>query len=168
MKRYFLGFIIALVVILVPLTNIAEAGLVPNCNSGTVIPESKDSNGVVTQAHFDNTCDLESVMQLVNNVINFLLIDLASPLAAIIICYAGFLMITSGGSSEKVTKVKKIITRLIIGYIIALAAWLIIHTILSTLGFSGPNTSNTPRAQACVAPTTVLLKSKCSTEKYHW
>ena len=140
MKKYFLGFLIAFTIILIPFTNIAQASLVPNCNTGAVVPEVQDptTHQITTQAHFDNTCNIESIMQLVNNVINFLLIDLATPLAAIIICYAGFLMLTSGGSAEKVTKVKHIIIRLIIGYVIALAAWLIIHTILSTLGFSGP------------------------------
>jgi hypothetical protein len=42
--------------------------------------------------------------------------------------------LTSGGNSEKATKVKHILGNVVIGYVVALAAWLIINTILSSLG----------------------------------
>ncbi len=82
-------------------------------------------------------CGFEQLMVLINNVINFLLFDLAMPLAALIFAYAGFLLITAGGDPAKSTQVKAIIKNLLIGFIIALAAWLIINTILKTLGFQG-------------------------------
>ncbi len=79
-------------------------------------------------------------MELINNVIKFLLFTIATPLAALIFVYAGFMLLTSGGSSEKMTTAKKILTNLIIGYVIALAAWLVINTILTSefLGYKGP------------------------------
>ncbi len=130
MKKIF-GFIIGctLLLTLFAYVQVAHAGIVPDCNTGAVIAGTKD-----TPAHFANPCNFNSVMTLVNTTIRFLLLELATPLAAIIICYAGFLMLTSGGSSEKTTKAKKIIKNIIFGYMIALAAWLTVHTIFTTLG----------------------------------
>lgn len=83
-------------------------------------------------------CGFDELMTLINNVIKFLLFTIATPLAALIFVYAGIMLLTSGGSSEKMTTAKKILKNVIIGYVIALAAWLIINTILTSLGYNGP------------------------------
>lgn len=124
---------------------IALDPIVPNCGTFTPIlgPDGKPQVDSVTQKptgaqEIKNPCNFDSAMQLTNNVIDFLLKYLATPLAAIALCYAGAILIFSGGSGEKKTKAKRIILNVIIGYIIALAAWLIIHTILyDALGFKG-------------------------------
>lgn len=84
-----------------------------------------------------NGCNFNDLMQTVNNVIKFLLFWFATPLAALCFAYAGFLYLTSGGSSENKTKAIKIIKNVVIGYVIALAAWLIVVVIMKTLGFTG-------------------------------
>lgn len=109
------------------------AGIVPDC--GKVVTLT-DSQGHST-SNIPKPCDFNYAIELINNVINFLLIDLASPLAAIALCYAGGLLLFSGGSSEKLTKAKAIIKNVVIGYVVALAAWLIVKTIFVTLGFKG-------------------------------
>jgi hypothetical protein len=143
MKKKIFGLILGSIIVLTPLLsfNIASAGIVPNCGTFTPVLDKdqqpvKDGSGN-TKMEIVNKCDFEDLMQLINNVIEFLLFIVATPLVAIILCYAGFIMLTSGGSSEKVTKAKHIIKSVVFGYIIALAAWLIINTILSTLGFTG-------------------------------
>lgn len=119
------------------------AGLVPECNTKFVAAtqDVKDQAGNVTtkgvKAHYDDPCNFDRLIDLINTVINFLLFEIATPLAALILCYIGFLMITSGGSSEKVTKVKHIVSNFLIGYVVALAAWIIINTILNAVGFKG-------------------------------
>lgn len=111
----------------------SAAGLVPDCG---VLSSSKDKQGKDTEIKtIQNPCDFDDLMQLINNVINFLLFTIATPLLAIILCYAGFLLLTSGGSSERMKKVKVIFLNVVIGYIIALIAWLLIKTILITVGF---------------------------------
>lgn len=111
-----------------------HAGIVPDCGTVTAVigPDGKDT-GTKT---ITNPCNFDSLMQLINNVINFLLFVIATPLIAGILCYCGFLMLTSGGSAEKVTKVKHVLSNAILGYILALIAWLIIKTILTTVGFN--------------------------------
>jgi len=80
-------------------------------------------------------CGFNELMKLINTVITFLLFTLATPLFALILIYVGWLYLSAGGSSENVTKAKKILKNALIGYVIALAAWLIVKTILVTLGF---------------------------------
>ncbi len=92
----------------------------------------KDATGKIT-----NMCKFNDFIKLVNNVVNFVLFYLALPLAAIMFCYAGFLMVTSGGSTERVSKARKIFTNVALGLALAAASWLIIKVILTTLGYDG-------------------------------
>ena len=103
-------------------------GLVPVCN--TKIDSAKGG--------FSDPCDFDVVMALINKLIGYVLVTMATPLFALIIIYVGWLYLSDMGSSENITKAKKILKNAVIGYVIALAAWLIVKTILTTLGFNGP------------------------------
>ena len=81
-------------------------------------------------------CDFYALMSLVNRVIHFVLFDMVVPIAAIMFIYAGFLMVTAGGEAAGArTKAKSIFTNAVLGLIIAVAAFLIIRTVLSILGY---------------------------------
>lgn len=82
-----------------------------------------------------NNCGFKDLMTLVNNVINFILYGMVIPIAAIMFAYAGFELVTSGGSTEKRGLAKKVFTNVVIGLIIAVASTIIVKLILSTLGF---------------------------------
>ncbi len=107
------------------ISNDFKDGIVPKCNTGEI--------DKVTMA-YKNPCDFDYFMQLINRVIKFLLFVIAAPLLGLIIIYIAYLFLTSGGSSENLTKAKHILMNAVIGYVIALAAWLIINTILNALG----------------------------------
>ncbi len=109
----------------------ANTALVP-CNNNT--QDTVDSQGNPVKAA---PCDFNAFMILINKVVKFILFDMAIPISAIMFAYAGFLMVTSGGSSEAKTKAKHIFTNVALGLIIAIAAWLIINVILTTLGYDG-------------------------------
>lgn len=132
-SRFIFAFVLAFTIIFTPpvmvlgADNVKFNGLVPVCNTITN-----------NQGGFDDPCDFNMLMAIINTVINFLLITLATPLFALILIYVGWLYLSAGGSSENVTKAKKILKNALIGYVIALAAWLIVKTILTTLGFTGP------------------------------
>ncbi len=115
----------------------AASPIVPSCNTGPLVFKLDPKGNQTTEKTFANPCDFTYVMLLINNIIEFLLFYLATPLAGLALCYAGWLMLFSGGSSEKLTKAKAIIKNVVIGYIIALAAWLIVSTIFKQLGFTG-------------------------------
>lgn len=111
-------------------TTVIWHGLVPECS------RTGDTINPVT-GNYSHPCDFNVVISLINKLITFVLVDLATPLFALILIYVAWLYLSSGGSSENVTKAKKIFFNVVIGYIIALAAWLIVKTILAALGFTG-------------------------------
>ncbi|MFA6397806.1 MAG: hypothetical protein WDK96_03100 [Candidatus Paceibacterota bacterium] len=79
-------------------------------------------------------CDFSQLMILVKNFINFLLFDLAMPLAAIAFAYAGYLYMSSGGDTKNTTKAKNIFKDVLFGFVLALSAWLIVTAILTGFG----------------------------------
>lgn len=82
------------------------------------------------------SCDWDALMTLINNVITFVLKYMVVPIAAIMFAYAGFLLVTAPGGEGK-TKAKGIFWNTFLGLVFALAAWLIISTILAILGWNG-------------------------------
>lgn len=131
MIKKVLPFVLGFVIIFAPSFLILEAkGLVPDCN--TILEVNKD--GKYTGVYKD-ACDFDALMKLINTVINFLLFVIATPLFALILVYVGWLYISSMGSPENITKSKTILKNAFLGYVIALAAWLIVKTILVSLGF---------------------------------
>ena len=84
-----------------------------------------------------DNCKYEDLMTLINNVINFILLKLAIPIAAICFAYAGFLYIFSAGDTSKRSKATSIFTSVALGLIFVAAAWLIISLILNILGYKG-------------------------------
>lgn len=87
----------------------------------------------------EEACTFGHILELISNVINFLLFDLAVPIAAIVFAYAGFLMLFSGGNPGARSRAKSMFGDVALGLVIALAAWLIITTILNILGYTGWN-----------------------------
>jgi hypothetical protein len=90
-------------------------GLVPACPSGG--------------------CGFNEFLTMVNNVVHFVIFEMAVPIAAIMFAYAGFLLVTSGGETSKREKAKKIFWNVALGLIFAVAAWLIVHELLNVVGY---------------------------------
>ncbi len=112
--RALLFFVAGLVWISIPLLAVAQ-GIVP-CGG------SADPLG----------CDLCSLGQLMQNIINFLLL-LTIPLAAALFAYAGFLYIRHGTNPTKIETAHKIFRNVLVGFLIAISAWLVVQTIMSTV-----------------------------------
>lgn len=101
-----------------------EKGIVPRCNVGPIDQAT---------GNYINACDFNYFMRLINNIIKFLLFVIATPLVALIIVYVAYLFLSAGGSAGQTEKAKHILFNVVIGYVIALSAWLIINTIMTTL-----------------------------------
>ena len=101
-----------------------NGGIVPRCNIGGINMQT---------GQYNVPCDFNFFIDLINRVIKFLLFVIATPLVAIILMYTGYLYISAGGNSGQVEKVKHILFNAVIGYVIALAAWLIVNTIVTSL-----------------------------------
>ena len=87
------------------------------------------NNGLVP---CDTNCHFNDFIQLVENIINYLLI-VAVPIAGVAFAYAGFLYLTAAGNPGKIEEAHGIFTSVMIGIIIMLVAWVLIHTLVSEL-----------------------------------
>jgi hypothetical protein len=87
--------------------------------SGGIVP----CNGVLCQM-----CDLVKLSQ---NIINFL-IGLSIPLAAALFAWAGVLFFTSS-AVDKIAKARSILTNALIGFLIAISAWLVVQTLMKAI-----------------------------------
>ncbi len=106
-------------------------GLVPKCTG-----VDKDGN---------EYCTFKDFLKLVNTVIGYLVFVVMPTAAVIVLMVAGFMMLTSQGSSEKVSQAKQLITRTFIVILIVTGAWLIVKTVFVTLGYDSslfPNIFN--------------------------
>lgn len=78
-------------------------------------------------------CTICDIWVLSDNVVDFLLQSLAAPILVIVLVVGGFIYVTSGGNPKRTEQAKSLLTSAIVGIIIALAAWLIVNTILNVL-----------------------------------
>ncbi|MFP4022848.1 MAG: pilin [Candidatus Paceibacterota bacterium] len=77
-------------------------------------------------------CNFCHFIQLGQNLIEFLVI-VAIPLAAIAFAWAGFTYMTSGGNQQKVAQAHGIFTKVAIGLVLVLGAYLIVDLIITAL-----------------------------------
>ena len=91
-----------------------------NCN-----PALTPSNG---------GCGISEFVILIKGIIDYLLTIIVPSIAILMFVWAGFVIMTAGGSTAHFEKGKKIIVAALVGVIIALGVWLIIHGIYQILG----------------------------------
>lgn len=82
----------------------------------------------------EQPCGFADLVRLANNIIKFL-ITIGAVLAAISISYAGWLYITGG--SDKKNEARAIFVKVFWGFVMMLAAWLIVSLVLKSLGYQG-------------------------------
>lgn len=73
-------------------------------------------------------CGETDFYQLIMNVIEFAIKYLAFPLVVLFFLWGGFLLLTSGGSPNRVEQGKKAIMGAVIGLVIVLSSVVVIHT----------------------------------------
>lgn len=78
-------------------------------------------------------CGLSDLLLLINRIIDYIFV-LILPIASIVFVYVGYLYITSGGDPGKRSKAKSAMIKLVTGIVMIMAAWLIVRTILVSLG----------------------------------
>lgn len=88
-------------------------------------------------ADTEDACNFNELMHLINNIISFILFGLAIPIAGIMFAYAGFTLLTSGGSSSAKTKAKEIFFSAGVGLVISFMAYIIVVFVLKTFGYNG-------------------------------
>lgn len=77
-------------------------------------------------------CGEADFYQLIVNVIEFAIKYLAFPLVVLFFLWGGFLLVTSGGSPNRVEQGKKAITGAVIGLVIVLTSVVVVNTFIAT------------------------------------
>ncbi len=117
-------------------------GLVP-CGKEVVVGVQLDADGqplVDADGHplggseENFPCQLCHVFSLVDNLVKFVMISIVPLIAVAMFAVAGIMLYTAGGSSERVTRAKKLFKGIVIGLAIIYGAWLMVSVALSLLG----------------------------------
>lgn len=103
----------------------------------SVGPIFKESNCSTGSKYIPNFCTLCDLLAVIQNTINYGLILLV-PIAAIVIIYGGFLVMTAGGNVANVGKGRTAIFSAIIGIAIAFGGWLIVNEVMNFLVKGSP------------------------------
>ena len=77
-------------------------------------------------------CSVCDIAKLVQNVLNAG-IFLAVFLSAALFAWAGWNYLTASGNSSQATKAREVFTNVAVGFLIILAAWLVIDTLMATM-----------------------------------
>lgn len=77
-------------------------------------------------------CDFCALVETANRLIN-LFFEILIIVAVIMVVYAGLKLVTSGGNASAMQDAKSMLSNVIIGFVIILAAWLIVDTIFKML-----------------------------------
>ncbi len=77
-------------------------------------------------------CDFCDALIVTQNIIQFLF-QIAIPITVAMIAYGAIRMMISAASEEQVRNARHIMTSAVVGLVIALAAWIIVNTLLHIL-----------------------------------
>lgn len=154
MKKFSL-ILLLLVLLIAPIVTSAQA-LCDDSSGGTdgIVPCGRTPNppppvpGVTPPPPVPNCrCELGHIFILAKNIFKFIVYDISTPLAGLIIVIGGILILISGGpgGANPITGIaspnmystgKKIVMGAILGWFLIWGAWLIIHTVLLALGLA--------------------------------
>jgi len=81
------------------------------------------------------------ILVLIVNLVSFMLKSIVAPLAGLMFLVGGIMIVSDGGSGNRMKKGKEIIKNTLIGAVIALSAWAIVNTLIMAFG-SGQISSN--------------------------
>jgi len=119
---------------------VAAEGIVPcgdqtySADEATQFNSSHDAEikaGTVSRAYFGsikNPCDWNYLISGITKVTNYFII-LGAAVSALAFGYAGLLMMTAQGEMGKIEEARAIFGKVLIGFLIMLSAWLIVHAI---------------------------------------
>ncbi|MEK7124608.1 MAG: hypothetical protein AAB877_02940 [Patescibacteria group bacterium] len=92
-------------------------------------------------------CGLSDLFEMILRIFNFLVLDIATPLAGLMIIIGGVLLIISGGGRPSIpgapgsptlaNKGKDIIKWTVIGIVLIWSSYIIVDVVLKTIGYTG-------------------------------
>ncbi len=98
-----------------------------------------------------DNCEFGHLVVLAQNLIHNLVV-LSTFIVVFVFAYAGFLLISSGGSTSKKEAAKHAFKMVLIGYLWILVAWLLIYTITEALLEDNFNLLGEPQPTSIESP----------------
>lgn len=83
-------------------------------------------------------CNLTGLVTMIQKILDFLLFTIAPAIMAIVFVWSGYEYMTSAGNAGKTEKAKTRMLDALIGWLIAMTAWIIVKFIMTKLGYTGP------------------------------
>lgn len=118
MKKFLTTIILALIILTPAIPVFAQGGFIP-------------CGGYDKEGNRQRECGYYDLLEMVNRIVKWLVI-VSAPVAAGVIAWSGFLYMTTGVSDQK-SAAKKMITKVFIGFVFILGAWLIVSTVLDAI-----------------------------------
>ena len=147
MKKFFPCIVLPVVLFLLPITSFAHTpdlfpsgfwGPIVSCGAPIKVTTTGTGNDRTTQAEPNDGACL-SLCDLVHTLIHLIVFGMSLALyagAPVLFAWGGILILISAGNPGKISEGKKILTGTLIGILIILLAYLIIKTLIDTLGIA--------------------------------
>ena len=103
---------------------------------GTTVAVDNQGNPIPGAPPLYGNCTFSDLISAVKGISNFVVVNIALPFSVIIIIWAGFLYLRSGGNPGERAKANKMFVSLAWGIFWVLGAWLVVNLIITTLGTS--------------------------------
>lgn len=136
--KYLLSIYSIIVILGISSVAFAQTSSMPPASQHSIRPIDPialqaDAQGGLGLIPCDDTCNFNDIMQLINNLITFLITTLFIPIIIILFMYSGFKYITAQGNPAKIGNIKKTVIHIVVGMLLVLCSWLIVKTVLSVL-----------------------------------
>lgn len=79
-------------------------------------------------------CNSCFILKTITNIYDFITLTLFPPVAVLMFVIVGIMFFTSGGSEDRLTKAKGVLWATVIGVIIILASYFIVHEVINVIG----------------------------------
>jgi uncharacterized membrane-anchored protein len=84
----------------------------------------------------DTNCSLIALAALINNIVDFFVINVAVPLGVLMFAVGGFIMMFAPASEGNLKRGKDIMWNTFLGMAVVFTAWLIVKFVLVAMGFN--------------------------------
>lgn len=86
----------------------------------------------------EEPCKFADLVTMGHRIINFLIYDFSMPFATVLLIWAGFLFMFQSSDPGTLAKAKNMFWSVVVGFVVALAAFIIIKLVLVSLGADIP------------------------------
>ena len=92
------------------------------------------AQGLVPCGEPGNPCQLCDIFTMFDRIVDFVMLTLVPPLAALMLVIAGVMFFAAAGDPSGLTKAKSVLTAVVFGLVIVYGAWLLINSFFLVIG----------------------------------